>query len=197
MKARESYSEGDFEGALMLLRRVEERKDSAEVLILMADCYEAMGNYQHALDLLRRLNTTDAAIADRIQTIEQEKSKENQQNSVTIAGISIENDARSARLDSLGITDAQLKDIASLYALDQLSLQDNQITDIRPLCRLGGLDELNLAGNRIQDISEIAKLKDLRFLSLDRNPIRSVEALRELGNLHTLSLDGTEIGFVF
>ena len=38
-KARESYSAGDYENALLYLRRVKEDAQSQEVLLLMADCY--------------------------------------------------------------------------------------------------------------------------------------------------------------
>ena len=192
-KARESYVSGDYEGALLYLRRIEGGETDTETLMLMADCYEAMGNYPRALEMLRRLNTSDPAVAERIQSIEQRRAEQNQEERVTIAGIELARSSRNAALDGRGITDADLPLVAELYALETLSLRDNQIAEIEILGRLGGLDELDLSGNKIQDVTPLAVLRDLRILHLDRNPIRECDALRGLTNLKMLSLCGTQI----
>ena len=75
-KARESCDAGDYENALLYLRRVKPGEESTEVLLLMADCYEAMGNYPRAMETLRRLKSTEPAIADRIQALEQRRLQE-------------------------------------------------------------------------------------------------------------------------
>ena len=38
-KARESYSAGDYENALLYLRRIKDEDRNTEILLLMADCY--------------------------------------------------------------------------------------------------------------------------------------------------------------
>ena len=72
-KARESYSAGDYENALLYLRRIKDEDRNTEILLLTADCYEALENYPRALETLRKLNTADPAISNRIQSIEQRK----------------------------------------------------------------------------------------------------------------------------
>ena len=69
-KARESYSAGDYENALLYLRRIKDEDRNTEILLLTADCYEALENYPRALETLRKLNTADPAISNRIQSID-------------------------------------------------------------------------------------------------------------------------------
>ena len=185
-------SAGDYEGALLYLRRVKNAEESPEILMLMADCYESMGNYPRALETLRRLNTSDPAISSRIQSIEQMKMQQAQGEKVTVAGLEFEVTAQTALLDGMNITDAELQEVTALYSLDKLSLRDNQITDIQPLAQLGGLDELDLSGNQVRDISPLEGLKGLRALVLDRNPVRNCEALQ--GMLHLKNLSVVETG---
>ena len=147
-KARESMSAGDYESALLYLRRVKNAEDSPEVLMLMADCYEAMGNYPRALETLRKMNTSDPAISNRIQSIEQMKIQQGQEKRVSIAGTEFDVTAQTAVLDGMNLTDTDLRELTALYSLDKLSLKNNHITDIQPLAQLGGLDELNLTGNQ-------------------------------------------------
>ena len=188
-KARNCYDSGDYEGALLYLRRLKtDGKDNEAVLMLMADCYEAMGNYEHALDVLRRMNTSNPAIADRVQTIEQKKVQRSQKEKLSIGGVELEFGAKSAILDNCNITNEQLEDISALYTLDSLSLQNNRITDIQPLVKLGGLNELNLTGNQIRDLSAISEMKGLRTLILDQNPIEDCTPLYGLNNLNMISL---------
>ena len=73
LKGRESYETGDYENALLYLRRANADEKDIEAQILMADCYEAMGNYPRALETLRKLNTADPVVSGRIQAIEQRK----------------------------------------------------------------------------------------------------------------------------
>ena len=40
-RARECYAAGDYETALLYLRRISSGDDDQEILMLMADCYEA------------------------------------------------------------------------------------------------------------------------------------------------------------
>lgn len=194
-KARECYDAGDYETALLYLRRgmEKEEKTDAEDLMLMADCYEALGNYPKALETLRRMNTTDPAVAGRIQSIEQKRSANREAELVTVAGCTFEENAQDAVLDDKGITNEQLSEVAALHSLNSLSLKNNQITDITALASLGGLDELDLSGNQLMNVDALAALRELRTLKLDGNPLRDCRALASLSNLNTLSLTGTEV----
>ncbi len=192
-KARESYVSGDYEGALLYLRRIEGKADDTEVLLLMADCYEAMGNYPRALETLRKLNTSEPAVKDRIQSIEQRRAEQNQEQKVTVAGVEMAKDSRSAVLNNMGIGNEELMEVAELYALDMLSLRNNNISDIECLRGLGGLDELDLSYNHIQDVSALSELRDLRILHLDGNPITACDSIAGLTGLKVLSLTDTRI----
>ena len=198
-KARECYSAGDYENALLYLRRIKDEDRNTEILLLMADCYEALENYPRALETLRKLNTADPAISNRIQSIEQRKLQKTQAQKVTIAGVELNVNEQSAALDGLGLTDAQLQQLTALYALDSLSLKNNQISDITALGELKGLDELDLSGNQIRDIRALAKLDSLRSLNLDRNPLTDCAELRSLRFLASLSIvdTGMEEGVVY
>ncbi len=198
-KARESYSAGDYENALLYLRRIKDEDKNTEILLLMADCYEAMENYPRALETLRKLNTADPAISNRIQSIEQRKLQKTQAQKVTIAGVELNVNEQSAALDGVGLNDAQLQQLTALYALDRLSLRDNQISDITALRELKGLDELDLSGNRIRNVQALAELDDLRSLNLDRNPLTDCAELRSLRFLSSLSIvdTGVEEGTVY
>ena len=192
-KARESYSAGDYENALLYLRRVKDEDENTEILLLMADCYEALENYPRALETLRKLNTADPAISNRIQSIEQRKLQQTQARMVTIAGVELSVNDQSAALEGLGLNDAQLQQLAVLYALDHLSLKDNQISDLTALGELKGLDELDLSGNQIRDIRALTKLESLRTLNLDRNPLTDCTELRSLRFLTSLSIVDTGV----
>ena len=192
-KARESYSTGDYENALLYLRRVNDEDKNTEILLLMADCYEALENYPRALETLRKLNTADPAISNRIQSIEQRKLQQTQAKMVTIAGVELSVNDQSAALEGLGLNDAQLQQLTVLYALDHLSLKDNQISDLTALGELKGLDELDLSGNQVRDIRALTKLESLRSLNLDRNPLTDCTELRTLRFLTNLSIVDTGV----
>ncbi len=192
-KARESYNAGDYENALLYLRRVKANEENTEVLLLMADCYEAMENYPRALDTLRKLNTAEPTVASRIQDIEQQKLSQAQEKQITVAGVEMDGSTQNATLDDLGLTDEQLRELEALYTLDKLSLRNNRLSDISVLSQLKGLDELDLSGNAIHNINPLSELSGLRTLNLDGNPIESCEALHALRFLYSLSVVDTDL----
>ena len=118
---------------------------------------------------------------------------------MTIAGVELDVNEQSAALDGLGLNDAQLQQLTALYALDRLSLQNNQISDITALSELKGLDELDLSGNRIRTVQPLTELDSLRSLNLDRNPLTDCTELRSLRFLASLSIvdTGMEEGTVY
>src|SRR4028118_1202789 len=70
-----------------------------------------------------------------------------------------------------------------LSALTELSLDSNQITDIRPLSTLTNLTELSLHNNQIADLKLLSTLTNLTYLSLDNNQITDIRPLSTLTNL--------------
>ena len=192
-RARECYNNADYETALLYLRRAMAEGEDPELLMLMADCYEAMENYPRALETLRRMNTADPAIASRIQYIEQKRNSQTNAGRVSVAGLDFDRDTKSAVLDGKNITDAQLSEVAALYALESLSLRNNMLTEIGAIATLGGLDELDLSGNQIRNVNGLAGIHGLRSLNLSGNPITECSSLKELTNLNTLNLTNTSV----
>ena len=192
-KARIAYTEGDFETALLYLRRNSSLSGDHDSLMLMADCYEAMGNYPRALETLRKLDTGDPSVAKRIQSVEQKRDLQSHAETISIAGTDFAPNAKEAVLDGRGITDEDIRQIATLYALDRLSLRNNEISDVHLLMSLGGLDELDLSGNRVSDISALSSLKELRLLNLEDNPVSDFTPLYGLSALNTLLIENTKI----
>jgi len=95
-------------------------------------------------------------------------------------------DAGSRRLSSLN-------GIERMAHLEWLKLDNNQMTDIRPLKSLRNLVYLDLGSNRISDLSPLSELENLKTLILDHNAIRDIAALRGLTQLRALNLTGNRI----
>lgn len=191
--AREYYARQDYDSALRYLRRAEGKDAGTECLLLMSDCYEAQGNLEKALEILRKLDTSDAAVAERIAAIDRQRRELQEAQQLVVAGLRFDPDTTDLVLDDMGIRDDELPQILQLYALDNLSLMDNDITDVTVLAGLGGLDTLNLSGNRVTDISPLSELTGLRTLYLDGNPVKDFSPLYGLSHLNTLSIKGTGI----
>lgn len=193
-RAVQSYYNGDYDSALTDLRKAAGVDKSKECLMLMADCYEAQGNLDKAVEVLRMLDTTDPAVASRILALERKKDSLDSAGKVILSGTEYDLNTASANFKGLGLTDEAMKQVAKLYALTSLNLADNRIADISALSSLGGLTALDLSGNSISDISALSGLSGLRTLYLDNNPITDFSPLYGLENLSTLSIKGIEIG---
>ena len=188
--AEASRAAGDYESALRALRKAAAEQETEDCLLLMADCYEEQGNLEWALEILRGMDLTNAGVAERIARIDARRQALREAESVTVLGQRMDAAATSLVLDGQGLKDADLEEVCRLYALDSLSLADNELEDISALARLGGLDHLNLSGNRIGDISALASLTELRSLCLDGDPVADLTPLYGLENLNLLSLRG-------
>ena len=192
-RAVESYASGDYDSALTDLRKAAAADQTQECLMLMADCYEAQGNLDKALEVLRLLDTRDPEVAQRIMALERRRDSLNSAGKVKIAGTEYDMNTASLSLSGMGLTDGEMDQVAKLYALTSLNLSGNSITDISALSTLGGLTALDLSDNNISDIRALAELKGLRTLYLDNNPITDFSVLAELENLTTLSIKGIAI----
>ena len=192
-RAVESYASGDYDSALTDLRKAAAADQTQECLMLMADCYEAQGNLDKALEVLRLLDTHDPEVAQRIMALERRRDSLNSAGKVKIAGTEYDMNTASLSLSGMGLTDGEMDQVAKLYALTSLNLSGNSISDISALSTLGGLTALDLSDNNISDIRALAELKGLRTLYLDNNPITDFSVLAELENLTTLSIKGIAI----
>lgn len=192
-RAVESYASGDYDSALTDLRKAAAADQTQECLMLMADCYEAQGNLDKALEVLRLLDTRDPEVAQRIMALEKRRDSLNSAGMVKIAGTEYDMNTASLSLTGMGLTDGEMDQVAKLYALTSLNLSGNSISDISALSTLAGLTALDLSDNNISDIRALAELKGLRTLYLDNNPITDFSVLAELENLTTLSIKGIAI----
>ena len=192
-KAAAAYQEEDYDSALSSLRKAEKIRAEDECLMLMADCYEAQGNWDKALETLRRMDLNDKAVSARIAALEQRRMQQQEADRLSVAGRLVPQDVTSLVLDDMGITDVILPELRQLRMLDSLSLRDNEITDLTPLAEMGGLSSLDLSGNRIENLEPLKKLTGLRILSLDNNPVTDLSPLVSLPNLASLSLRGIPV----
>lgn len=85
-----------------------------------------------------------------------------------------------------------LADIASMHNLRELTLFNQEITDLSPLEGLP-LVKLGLGGNRIADASPLAGLTGLTDLLLENNPLSDIQPLQTLSALQSLDLTGTNV----
>ena len=192
-RAVESYASGDYDSALTDLRKAASVDQTQECLMLMADCYEAQGNLDKALEVLRLLDTHESEVAERIVSLERRKDALNSAGKVKISGAEYDLSTASLSLMDMGLTDGEMTQVAKLYALTSLNLSGNSITDISALSTLGGLSALDLSRNNISDIRALAELTGLRTLYLDNNPITDFSPLYALENLSTLSIKGIAV----
>ena len=83
-------------------------------------------------------------------------------------------DGTLSSLTKLDLNNNEISDIKPLASLTNLTLLDlnyNEISDIKPLASLTNLTLLNLADNEISDIKPLASLTQLTWLYLSGNPI--------------------------
>ena len=183
----------DYDNALSALRKASKKSSTEECMLLMVQCYEAQGNYEKALEVLREMDTSDSSISSRIAADEARRKNSASSGQVVIAGTSYDGSASSLVLDGQNLDSSVLEQVIQLYALSNLSLSDNNISDISALSSLGGLTTLNLNNNNISDISALAALTNLRTLYLDGNPITDFSPLYGLSNLSFISINGIQI----
>ena len=189
-QARSNYYSSNFDSALTYLRKAAAIEDTDECLAMTAQCYESLGNYDKALETLRRMDITNPQVVSWIDELEGRKSVMSQADMVTVASKQYKSDTTGLVLDNMGLGNNVIGEIVQLYALDNLSLVGNNISDISGLSQLGGLVTLNLSNNLISDLSPLAQLTGLRTLYLDNNQISDLSPLCNLTNLTTLSLKG-------
>lgn len=192
-QAYADYQSGDYDGALSALRRAAALDETEEALRLMADCYEAQGNYDKALELMRRLDLKDESVLRRIGELEAMRVQSLRAEMVSVNGQDYDVSSQSLVIRDQAVSENLLEEVAQLYALSNLTLSGLGLRDIAPLSALGGLSLLDLSHNHISDLRPLAELTTLRSLYLDGNPITDFTPLYGLSGLTTLSIRGIEI----
>ena len=192
-QALSSYRAGQYDEALAGLRRAAKLEESEDVLRLMADCYDAQGNYERALELMRRLDLKDEDVQKRIGELEVKRVQSLRADMVTVNGQDYDAAAQSLVIRDQSVSDDLLEEVTQLYALSNLTLSGLGLREIGPLASLGGLTSLDLSRNQISDLRPLTALTELRSLYLDGNPIQDLSPLYSLTGLTTLSIRGIEI----
>ena len=82
------------------------------------------------------------------------------------------------RLDNNKISD--LKPLESLTKLKKLSIQNNGLTDISSIGKVSTLKDLYLNGNQISDASPISNLSNLEYLFIANNNISEIGSLAKI-----------------
>ena len=113
------------------------------------------------------------------------------------AGVTIEN-GRVVELDlvDIGLTGAVPAEVGRLSALEELDLNDNQLTSLpAEIGQLTLLETLNLRGNQLTSVpAEIGQLTALLLLDLEENQLTSLPAeIGQLTALDQLSLVGNQL----
>jgi hypothetical protein len=106
----------------------------------------------------------------------------------------VQRNGKLTKIEKLNLYDNKITvidDLSQMNQLNNLSLGQNQITDIAVLAtkrRL--LNQLNLSDNQIDDISPIKGINNRLSLNLANNAIVDVRALLTLPNLAVMNLSG-------
>ena len=191
--AQISTLNGDYDSALASLRKAEAAERTDECLLMIAQCYEAKGNYDKAIEALRSINSTDQAIFSKVAAIEAKKKTTEEAGLVTIAGMTYSDSLTSLKLDNTGLSNEALNDIVKLYSLSSLSLRGNDFSDISALSSLGGLTALDISNNRVTDLSPLSALTSLRTLNIEYDPVKDLTPLYSLVNLTSLNVLGSGV----
>ena len=80
-----------------------------------------------------------------------------------------------------------------LSSLTELSVDTNEISDLKPLESFTKLKELDLGWNKISDLKPLKSLTNLTVLKLHDNQISDIKPLESLTNLKRLNLHTNKI----
>jgi internalin A len=78
-------------------------------------------------------------------------------------------------------------------AIQELVLENNEITDLSALKELKLLQSINLAGNKIESLDPLKELERVQYLELSRNQISDVSPLANMKNMRSLYLSGNKL----
>ena len=74
-----------------------------------------------------------------------------------------------------------------------VDLEGSQVSDLKPIAGLPMLEELSLSETKVDDITPLANLKHLRWLDLRGTRVSDITPLDELEQLESLNLTGTRV----
>lgn len=189
-----SFAEGDYDEAASLLRKAADIDDKPDCMLLLAECYGRMGNYDKALTILRKISVKDSTVSNKILEFEDKKAAELNAGRIDIAGKTYKTTETEFVRNNAGLTSGDLSNLSSLFSLSNVSLKNNDITDLSFLTSLKGITSLNLTNNAVSDIRPLENLTSLRTLYLDGNPVSDLSPLYKLSGLTFLSIKNIQAG---
>lgn len=192
-RAESSFLHREYDTALYEVERALKLRQTEEAYLLWADICYARGELDEAIQVLylgygRVGGDAISNMLDRLKVQNGDFS-----DSVMVGGQRLDRAAANAVLAGRGLTDGDLPPLAELSGLENLSLADNEISDLSALSGLVRLGSLQLSNNRIRDLTPLQNLSALKTLYLDGNPLEDLSPLYSLTQLRTLSLKGVEL----
>ena len=89
-----------------------------------------------------------------------------------------------------------IKSLAGLehcVAVQEIDLENNEITDLTPLAGLKLVQSLTLARNKIESIAPLAELERIQYLELSNNSVSDIAPLAKMTNMRSLYLSDNKI----
>lgn len=110
-----------------------------------------------------------------------------------IANISAMAKLETLRLESTSLTQDDLKIIAPLPCLKNLTMADAGLTGIAPIADAPALETLNVSGNTLINLDALKGMTGLKELNVSRNAISDISALASCTGLTMLDISGNTV----
>ena len=198
--AEAAYLRRDYTAAINELSHAIEDKPTEEAYLMMANAYYAEGDAEQAIQVLYLgySRVGGSAISEMLDRLKRESEGKNEtpvpeDGAVTVAGKRFGADTVSVVLSGKDLTNEDFALLCTLPQLENLSVSDNDISDLSPVVALKNLTSLQISNNAVSDLTALSSLSGLKTLYLDGNPIRDLTPLYRLSELKTLSMKNIEL----
>ena len=101
--------------------------------------------------------------------------------------------AKQLNLSNKGIEKLDGIEIFAKYNIEWLYLDNNNITDLKPIASFKTLTKLNASNNNIKDISVLENLTNLHTVNLTTNNLTDISILKNMNNLKYVYLNNNRI----
>lgn len=100
---------------------------------------------------------------------------------------------RSLSMDGCALTDEQFSTLSLIVWLQNLSIENNNLTNLSGAMAMVSLQELDASGNKIKSVPSLNRLASLKTLDLSNNALNSVAWLSGQQTVTTLNLSNNLI----
>ncbi|MCC5956027.1 MAG: hypothetical protein JJU07_07985 [Natronohydrobacter sp.] len=84
-------------------------------------------------------------------------------------------------------------EILEIPYIEELELDNTQISDLSPIRLLDGLERLHINNVPVSDLSPISELERLEIIDIEGTKVKNLEVIRKLINLRALNISDTHI----